>query len=148
MNEAVLAALTELPGHMQVGPFRVRIETWEGNEAHSESKFGTFSSVTLKIRISAGIASPELLIDTFLHEVLHALWWLQGIQDGDDEERTVRSMATGMVMLFRDNPWLPEWVTATMERGSSAAERRSHNPQVAGSIPAPATKIKSVAGGG
>ena len=42
--------------------------------------------------------------DTLLHEILHGVWNEYNLQEGDDEERTVSTMATGLTQVFLDNP--------------------------------------------
>ena len=45
-------------------------------------------------------------VDSLLHEILHAVFKTQGIEDGDNEERTVGMVASGLTGVFRDNPKL------------------------------------------
>jgi hypothetical protein len=55
---------------------------------------------------------PQQLRDTILHEVLHALYYENGLAnelkttDDDLEEQVVRRTATGMLQILRDNPQL------------------------------------------
>jgi Zn-dependent peptidase ImmA (M78 family) len=50
--------------------------------------------------------------DTLLHEVLHAIWhghsMSYGIQNEEAEEYAVTMMATGIMAVMEDNPWLRE----------------------------------------
>ena len=45
-------------------------------------------------------------VDSLLHEILHAVYSTQKIEDGDDQERCVGMLANGLTGVFRDNPKL------------------------------------------
>lgn len=44
--------------------------------------------------------------NTLIHELLHAIYDVYHIQDTDDEERTVTTMANGLTQVLKDNPEL------------------------------------------
>lgn len=49
--------------------------------------------------------------DTLLHEVMHAIRSLQGREYGGEvEEDYVRSLATGLIGVFDDNPEFARWL--------------------------------------
>ena len=49
--------------------------------------------------------------DTILHEVLHAIRYCQGREDGGEvEEDYVRSLATGLIGVLQDNPEFAAWL--------------------------------------
>ena len=55
--------------------------------------------------------------DTLLHEVLHAVWYVMGVEppaetSADFEEYVVARMATGVLCILRDNPKLITFLTA------------------------------------
>ncbi len=51
--------------------------------------------------------------DTVLHEVMHAIRYMQGREDGGEvEEDYVRSLATGILGVLRDNPTFAKWLIA------------------------------------
>ena len=50
--------------------------------------------------------SPSNLLDTFLHELLHAVYHTWNMTDTDDEERTVHTTASALQALFLDNAHL------------------------------------------
>ncbi len=51
--------------------------------------------------------------DTFLHETMHAILHQQGNEDGGKvEEHYVRSLATGLLGVLRDNPTFAKWLIA------------------------------------
>lgn len=63
----------------------------------------------LKISICTN-QSKEDIIDTFLHEVLHCIWYTQGIINVTDssnlEEFIVNSTSVNLMSIFQDNPWI------------------------------------------
>ena len=52
--------------------------------------------------------SKEALADTFLHEVLHALGHLMGVEY-ETEEHTVQTFATGLTTFWQANPGALRW---------------------------------------
>jgi len=52
--------------------------------------------------------SREALADTFLHEVLHAVGHLMGI-DYESEEQVVQTFATGLTTFWQANPVALKW---------------------------------------
>lgn len=45
-------------------------------------------------------------LNTLVHESFHGIWHVYGMQDGDNEERIVNTMANGFINIIRDNPEL------------------------------------------
>lgn len=61
--------------------------------------------------------SPIEVRDTLLHEVMHAVRYSQGREYGGDvEEDYVRSLATGLMGVFQDNPVLAQWLFSPLPR--------------------------------
>lgn len=58
------------------------------------------------IRVVKGLEKKEKA-NTILHEILHAIWYVQGIgMKPKEEERTVSALANGLIAFMRDNPRL------------------------------------------
>lgn len=111
-EEAGRAAVAALPEFIRVGPFDFAITKMSENRASSERKYGYCSSIELELAIQRNMPSAQKAVDTFLHEVNHAIYYAYGIADEDKEERTCGTMSTAMVQVFRDNPWLAGWIGA------------------------------------
>lgn len=47
--------------------------------------------------------------NTFIHEMLHAIYTMHGLPDTVDEETAVTSLANGLLTTFQDNPDLQVW---------------------------------------
>lgn len=55
--------------------------------------------------------AADIKRDTILHELMHAIRSLQGREYGGEvEEDYVRSLATGLIGVFDDNPEFAEWL--------------------------------------
>ena len=76
----------------------------------NEELFGDFSYINSRIRIEQNLTGPPL-VDTVLHEVLHAIWRIGQLKDKkEDEERAVAIMASYLTQVLRDNPALMPWL--------------------------------------
>lgn len=111
-----------LPEYLKIGPYWYEVieadESWE--EMHGD---GGISGLCLnrESRIYVNLTGNRTFdIDTFWHEVKHAIWFVFGLQDSDDEERVVSAMATGELMVLKDNPelfsMLMDYVTEEEEK--------------------------------
>lgn len=103
-------AIEALEKGIWVSIFYFEIEHWSAREAIGERRWGECSCSAQKINLCIDMPSSLKAADTLLHEVGHALYYAYGISDDDAEERVVNIMATGWVLIFKDNPWLLEWL--------------------------------------
>jgi len=91
---------------VKVGPTDFSIEYVPLNE----ELFGDFSYINSRIRIEQNLKGTAL-VDTVLHEILHAIWKLGQLKDKrEDEERAVAIMATYLTQVLRDNPTMLTWL--------------------------------------
>jgi hypothetical protein len=64
--------------------------------------------------------SPERLVGTVIHELLHVIYDNEGLASVyntvGDEERVVLAFETGLVSLFRDNPKLLNWIKRGLKK--------------------------------
>jgi hypothetical protein len=51
-----------------------------------------------------------------LHEAGHAIYATYALTEDDTEERIVAAFATGWAQVFRDNPWLLEWLRRSLPK--------------------------------
>ncbi len=99
----------DMPQKIKVACFDVSIEDWKPISAATNQKYGEFSSMEMLIRIDTSVDSIKV-VDTLMHEINHAIYWAYGIEDGDNEERTVSTLSTGLVQVIRDNPDLLAYI--------------------------------------
>lgn len=93
---------------VRVGPFDVEIKTLEGKER--DNNLGTFCDTQLTISVRDTYRNPQQEAETFLHELMHAIYEVMGIKSKDGEERIISQMSLGMAMVIRDNPDLIGWL--------------------------------------
>jgi|ETNvirnome_2_130_1030620.scaffolds.fasta_scaffold04992_2 hypothetical protein len=102
--------MTDLPNSIRVAGFDFVIRDMpHGDEV---GKWGRFSPSTQSIQLDHATLRqyPVKYVDTMLHEIGHAICWTYGIEDGDEEERVVGTMMTGLGQVFRDNRSLLRWM--------------------------------------
>lgn len=104
------ALIAKLPASIRIGPIDFRIEKWSSHAADSRRAWGECSLSEFVIRIQENIPRPEKTADTLLHEIGHAIWAVWKLEDADKEERVVSTMATAWTQVYRDNPWLLDWI--------------------------------------
>lgn len=107
-------ALAKLPKTIRISGFDFDITRLTAAEATTQQKYGAFSSLTQAIEIQWGMPSVHKLVDTFMHEICHGLFWVYGIGKEDSEERIVSMLGTALLALHRDNPWLSAWISSTL----------------------------------
>lgn len=110
MREKNAASL--LPPVLRIGPFDVRVVELGATTATED--YGQFSADDLEIRLRRHFVSPAVAADTFIHEVLHAVWWVMNARAKDGEERIVTLLSTGLTQFFRDNPAVLAWLRKSL----------------------------------
>jgi len=105
---------TKLPEKIRVGGFDIKIKEFDSYAAESRQVNGEFSSLDLTMRIDVSMDIQKIL-DTFLHELFHAIYYVYGVKDVDNEERTVEGLATGTMQIYRDNPSFLRFVNEITE---------------------------------
>ena len=111
---AIASVLKTLPRRIKVGAYdwRIKIDT-EPSEDYGETDFDK-AEITIW---PANHQSPERLVGTVIHELLHVLYGEEektGAALG--EEAIVVSFETGLVSLFRDNPKLLNWIKRGLKK--------------------------------
>jgi hypothetical protein len=107
-----------IPTPIKVGTLTYTVETFfplKDPETNEEvAGLCVFDTQTIKVNGIA--ASNEYVVDTVLHELLHAVWSERGLPKTPKEERAVKALGTGLVALFQDNPKLLAWVKKGLSR--------------------------------
>lgn len=104
------SAIDALPSSVRVGPFDYAIAKWDAAKAISSPNWGECSPSQMTIGLTADMPSRMRAVDTFVHEVGHAIYSAYGMEDEDKEERIVLTFARGWSQVFRDNPALLDWI--------------------------------------
>ena len=102
--------LARLPGSIRIGAHDFRVVPVRGNAATSANLRGEFSSQCQEIRIKADMPTRYEAVEVLMHEISHGMWFVGDIEDDPEEEHAVAMFGQVMMGLFRDNPWLLEWI--------------------------------------
>lgn len=116
---SVKAEAAAPPAIVQVGPMRYEVLVDElailkaGLEEEADLH-GSCDERTQRIVLNPASA-PDILAEAFLHEVLHAVCFLTGVDHAlgpDKVEAVIRSMSPALLDVLRRNPDLVTYVTA------------------------------------
>lgn len=113
------SCIMKLPDTLRVAGYEVDIVKWDAVAAGAGNSYGTFTSAKLEIGICQDLPNPMKAAYTFLHEVMHAVWFVYGILENDEEERVVTLMSLGWTAVHADNPWLSGWIQDTLSANDS-----------------------------
>jgi hypothetical protein len=91
-----------IPLDVKIGPYQIVIDQHEGYWNKDDIRvYGEFDERASTINIDVD-ASPEIIRETLLHEILHAIL---GMYERDDEA-LVRLLSPMLLQVLRDNPKL------------------------------------------
>ena len=105
----------KLPGTIKIAGFDIKVVEWHPMSAQGERAFGEWCSCTMEIRI-APHRPAMCVLQTFLHEINHAIFWVYDITSEDKEERIVDLTATAWAQVYRDNPEIIKWIATAIKR--------------------------------
>jgi hypothetical protein len=103
-----------LPKTVFIGGHKFRLQVLDEDlYVGTQLVLGMFSPVDSTIalarpRLETRVAS--CVVETFLHELVHAAYWLHDIDDTDPQEKTVEGVSQGLVTILAANPWLTSWI--------------------------------------
>lgn len=92
-----------IPKSVRVGPYTFRVYGRGQSWVQSNGAYGNTITDSLEINV-ASCFSPLIVLDTLIHEIMHAIYYAYHLDERDDEERTVATIATAWVGVLRDNP--------------------------------------------
>ena len=95
----------KLPESIRIAGYDVDIIQPTPREMAKNLRYGYFDADELTIAIDSS-QTPVRLADVLIHEIMHAVSFFYNVYPEDDEERTVRTSATGFMQVLRDNPEL------------------------------------------
>lgn len=93
---------------IRIGPFDLAITPLKGEDR--DKCLGMFSETQMAIMMRETYASEQQEAETFLHEVLHAIYCVSGCKPKDPEERLISQMSIVTATVIRDNPGLIDWL--------------------------------------
>lgn len=93
--------------------FTVHAQDKEWYEAHEVQGLCQTSKLRIDVHLSE---DDRFTFDTLWHEINHALWWVLNLKEKkDDEERIVRSLTTGQLMVLADNWQLRSLISEVLQ---------------------------------
>ena len=93
-----------IPKKIKIGPYDYSVTVENEDWLNAHETYG--HCYHAKRKISIVLLDNPSVIDTLLHEVMHACYAVMDLKDKEGEETTVTRLATAMTMVFRDNPKL------------------------------------------
>lgn len=109
-------SLDGLPNTIRIGPYEITIVALP--DGHED--FGSFNLGEAVIRLQGSVISPVMVVDTFIHEVIHAACRIYGVIDDDVvEERLCSGVAPVLTQIFLDHPEVLRWMLKSLETKSS-----------------------------
>lgn len=103
--------MKQLPSSVRVGPYDFKIIS----PVQDQNNWGELSYTEHVIRLRGNFPSPQMMVDTVLHELLHACWFTGGLGKKVGEERAVNTLSTQLTQVLRDNPELFMWMRETVK---------------------------------
>lgn len=103
----------KLPDKIRIGQFDFKIESWHPVNAQASGKYGEFSFHEMMIRVDVSL-NNQMVLDTLLHEINHAIQHVFIIHDDDKEERIVHIYAGAWMQIYRDNPEFMNYLNSTI----------------------------------
>ena len=103
--------------HIRVAAFDFKIVEWTADKGKAEGKFAEFSSI--QGCISIDVERPYKIVDSLVHELVHAIIWAYGYSTPDEslpEECFASMVSTGMVQVLRDNPLFHTYLNDKIKR--------------------------------
>lgn len=92
----------DIPRYLKIGPFTYTVELHEGYwNKDDERVYGEVDERAATINLDVD-ASPEMIRDSIVHEILHAILLMYN----KDDEDLVRLLAPMLLQVMRDNPKL------------------------------------------
>jgi len=93
---------------LRIGCRKYSVQEWADAEMMTTDSYGQCDKQRGIIYICTHL-DPIVVADTFLHEIMHAIWHEYNLQDSDQEERIVHTLSTGLVQEMHDNQQLLTW---------------------------------------
>jgi len=88
------------PDHVKVGPMIFSVHLL--SEDHTEY-FGRTLQFAQRLYLNPQMTA-DMAVDTLLHEIIHAIWVVAGLEARVSEERVAATVGTWMHLVLSENP--------------------------------------------
>ena len=102
--------MKKMPRTLRIGPLDWTVRLMTGAEQMGGGNIGLCEPSHQRLNVQENPASTHSAVDTLLHEISHAIFWVFHVRGGDSEERIVSAMGTAWTQIYRDNPDLLDWI--------------------------------------
>ena len=106
-------AVKGIPKVVRIGCYNYSVNLMHDDDAAIAGVMGAAYHSQLSIRLRTDVP-PQQLANTFLHEVIHAIHYVFGIGDDDNEETFTNLTTNGLCAFWMDNPKAMEWFQKTL----------------------------------
>ncbi len=101
------------PATIKVGYTTLDVVPFSLDLAATPNLYGRFDRAACTIEYHAK-QHPQHILDTFIHEVLHACWAQAALSDDDDEERIITGLSNAFTQVLKDNPEFLKWIRSVV----------------------------------
>ena len=98
------------PTSIKIGPHYFKIERWEHTASTTHQQYGQCSVSEKTLRVDRMLEGTWHWLETMIHEINHAVYWVYDIEDEDKEERVVAAFSTAWTSIYQDNPELVTFI--------------------------------------
>jgi len=101
-----------LPESVKIGYVDYQFDFWPDTFASTEEAQGEFFQSAGKIGLKESTLDSIHGVNTVLHEIMHGIIYQYGLVEtlGEKEEVTVNTITNGLTTVFKDNPWLVDYI--------------------------------------
>jgi hypothetical protein len=99
---------------IKIGYRNYQIEEWTKQQMEHAGKTGLCDRDGGLIFVCTS-QDDRQIANTFLHEVGHAIFWDWGLEDDDDEERTITTLINGLTTVWVDNKIWFKWLAEMLK---------------------------------
>ena len=94
---------------LRIGPYDYSLRYIDAVQHDAAEAIGHHSEIYRVIQVATSLDRFSM-IQTMLHEINHALLDIMGLTKKKSSEDLCDRLATGWLMVYRDNPWFLRWV--------------------------------------
>lgn len=105
----------KLPKKLKVGTYTFNIKIVPATDPDLDGNDGMTLFHKFEILFDEELHSQRAHV-VVLHEVIHAINFVYGIEDGSTEEHVTTQLSTGFAGFMKDNPKLFQWISANIRR--------------------------------
>ncbi len=98
-----------LPRKWKIGSYKFRIEIVSREDSLKDTYDGLTVFEEEKVYLSESM-KPMRAAVVVMHEAIHIINWVFGVNDNCDEETITTQVSTGLLAFWQDNPKVMQWV--------------------------------------